>query len=96
MLAAMSDTTAVLAHLDRALERAGDAVVLSQSRCVDDLLDLFGMLEGADPLAEPLTRILASYSRLNLVRGEEFRAALRELAMYATIGELSPAELRAA
>lgn len=77
----MRDTADIVLLVDRALDRAGDATLLSQARCVDDLLDLYAAVGASGPLATALAASLTAFSRVNLVRGDEFRAALREIAV---------------
>jgi len=76
--------------LDRALTQTDGQVLLSASRCVDTLLDLFGA--SSDPVIRDLcTEALRRIGRLGVVRADEFRADLATVAAALATGGLDVA-----
>jgi hypothetical protein len=85
------DRGTFLTHLDAAIAEVGDQVLVSQSRAVDHLLDLFNLT------TDPVVRAALSFAiddirRLTAVRGDELVDSLRLVAAVAEIEDAFSAQ----
>ena len=81
---ARTETGGLVELLDAALTEVAGQPLISQSRCVDWLLDLFNLTEEAG-LRDVVSECLAEIRHLNAVRGQDMQAALMLISTAAAI-----------
>ena len=81
---ARTETDGLVGLLDAVLTEVAGQQLISQSRCVDWLLDLFNLTEVAG-LRDVVAECLAEIRHLNVVRGKDMQAALLLISAAAAI-----------